>query len=104
MSAQPASAAKLTRGIATGTVYFNKLETQDVAKAGPGAVAVLCGPIAAWNAAAGAICAVETGAAIAQANRAINRDMCLKLKFSPPTFPYLAAATWPDIYRGDYCN
>ena len=47
------------------------------------------------------VCA-ETVAWTIQANRAKNRDMCLKIKFTltpPPMFTF-----WPDIYGGGYCT
>lgn len=103
IGSQPASAAKLTRGIATGTAYFNKVETKDIARSGTAGIAALCGPIGLWNGPAGVACAAYAGTHIVQANRAVNRNMCLKLKFSPPTFPYIGV-TWPDIYRGGYCT
>jgi hypothetical protein len=96
LSAERAEAAKFTRGYVTGTVYFSKGETAAITEGGPAAtftcgVAVpgpykaACGGVVAWA---------------VQANRAKNRDMCLKVKFAlvPPN------PSWPDIYGGNYCH
>jgi hypothetical protein len=102
---QRADAAKLTRGIATGTLYFNRVETKDVARGGTAGASALCGAVAAFTGGAGgAICAAVAAPFVIQAIRADNREICLKIKFSPPTLPFLAPATWPDIYGGGYCR
>jgi hypothetical protein len=101
--AERAEAAKLTRGYATGTLYLNRLETKDVATAGPLAGAVLCGIVAYFTPPGGLACGAQASAYVVQAVRAENRGMCLKIKFSPPVAPFVVP-TWPDIYRGGYCT
>jgi hypothetical protein len=46
---QPASAAKLTRGIVAGTVYFNNVEALDIARSGTAGIAAICRPIGGWT-------------------------------------------------------
>ncbi len=93
-----AEAAEVKFGIVTGTIYFSKGETASMTEGGPGAIA-LCNAVVPGPA------KFACGAAVAwtiQANRARNRDMCLKVKFTqapPPAFQH-----WPDIYGGGYCN
>ena len=93
---ESAQAAKVTTGWATGTLYFSKGETQGITEGGPAAVGacfrfvpppynVACFGAVAW---------------VTQANRARNRDMCLKVKFLLTN----SAVHWPDIYRGGYCS
>ena len=96
-STERAEAAEVDFGIATGTIYFTKGETAAVAEGGGGA-SFICGMVPGpAKFACGAISASWT----VQANRAKNRDMCLKVKFTqapPPAFQH-----WPDIYAGDRC-
>jgi hypothetical protein len=104
VAARPAHAAKVTTGWVTGTVYFNKSETKDMKSVAN--VAPICGALAPVAPPAGAIaaaaCAFDFGAVAFQANRAENRNMCAKIKFTLTPPP--ATAWWPDIYSGDHCT
>jgi hypothetical protein len=86
-------------GTWTCTVYFNKRETADIAAATSGATFV-CGAIALAGGVGGVVCAGALASFIIQANRAKNRDMCLKIKVLRAP----AAGFWPDIYSGGHCR
>lgn len=92
---------KFTRGTVTGTIYFNKLETRDIASAGAGAaVCTVIMRLGVPGAIIGSGCAVAAASIVVQANRAKNRNMCLKIKhtlYGPPVW-------WPDIYSGGHCR
>lgn len=92
----------LTVGLVTGTIYFNKKETLDFSSAG--SALSVCALAAKIPAPAGTVllagCVVGGAALIVQANRAKNRSMCLKVKFTLPPL----STWWPDIYGGGYCK
>ncbi len=94
--ARPASAAEVTYGIVTGTVYFTRLETIDIAGADVIAGAGFCAWVARKTGPAASVigpyCAINAVSIISQARRAQNRNMCLKIKFTP------TGLAWPDIY------
>lgn len=95
---------KVTYGLVTGTIYFNKAETKDFSSAGSliSACAVVAKVPGALGVALLAGCLVNGISWVVQANRAVNRSMCLKIKF---TAPVVGLATWwPDIYGGGYCT
>lgn len=94
---QSAQAAKVTRGVATGTIYFNKRETRTIAEVGAPGAGAACGALLPWP--ANLVCVAAAAWGI-QANRAQSRDMCLKVKYLL-TRPEVS---WPDIYRGGYCR
>ena len=98
VSAERAEAAEVKFGYVTGTIYFSKGETAAVAEGG-GPASFACGTLPGP---AKFACGAMSVAWTTQANRAKNRDMCLKVKFTqapPPAFQH-----WPDIYEGDYCK
>ncbi|MCU1372251.1 MAG: hypothetical protein JWO77_3445 [Ilumatobacteraceae bacterium] len=93
----PVVADPNTCGVTTCTYYFNKQQTRDLAKL-PTATAVCAFlykfPIfAAGCASAGAVVAY-------QADRAKDRKMCLKIKYTR----FGVTVWWPDIYSGRYCK
>jgi hypothetical protein len=77
-TAFPVVADPKTCGWTTCTYYFGKAATRDIANGGAGLSA--CGAIALLGLPGkilGAICAVNGAAVVVQANRAVNRKMCL---------------------------
>lgn len=96
-TAPDTSAATLTHGYFSSTLYFNKLETADFAD-GEAVAAGLCGTITYAYPPAGLACFARAGEIIYQANRAENRNMCLKMKYAH------GGAYWFDIYSGKYCR
>ena len=94
----PVTADPNTCGWVTCTYYFGKKATRDIARSsvfGGG-----CGLLRVIPLAAGG-CFASFGAVHAQANRAVNRKICLKIKYSRVPAP----VWYPDIY-GDrkYCK
>lgn len=84
---------------------MNTVETADIATGGTAGAGAVCGIVAAFTGPGGAACAAVAAPSVIQAIRADNRNMCLKIKFSPPTFPFVGSvATWPDICSGGYCK
>jgi len=93
---------KWTTGWVTGTLYFNRIETNNIATGSSALIGGVCastallgGPLSA------AACLIGAGQAIYAANSAKNAGKCLKLKMSivgPPV--YLGAYT----YSGGYCT
>ena len=103
-------AVVFTRGIATSTLYFNRVETRDIA--GAGVFGGACGVIMralpkGYGIAAGALCALAISSIVFQAKRAEDRGMCLKIKMAvirDAAGNLTPVAAWPDIYRGQYCR
>ncbi len=96
--AERADAAEVKFGIVTGTIYFSKGETSNVAIGG-GFANLACSQVPPPG---NAICSAAVATWMAQAARAKEKGMCLKVKFTqapPPAFQH-----WPDIYGGGYCN
>ncbi len=96
-TAPDTSAATLTHGYFSSTLYFNKLETADIAD-GEAAAAGICGVMTRVYPPAGLACFARAGEFIIQANRAENRGMCLKMKYAH------GGPVWFDIYGGKYCR
>ncbi len=103
--ARPAAAADFTVGIATGTVYFNRYETQMAAKSAEVALVVICGPLLAVppvpvGMTLAASCGAKIGMIVIQAEHAKAKNMCLKVKFPLAT----PGVQWWDVYRGSRCK
>ncbi|GAB11411.1 hypothetical protein GOARA_068_00700 [Gordonia araii NBRC 100433] len=102
----PTPAARVDPGKVTGTIYFNKEETDEVANGDLTALST-CGLL--WSKPTGAaLCGIAASAIITQAGRAQRRQMCLKIKYTQ-TWPWTplppsAQAAWPDIYSGPDCK
>ncbi len=99
------SAATLTHGYFSSTVYFTRAETRWIAD-GQHAAEVLCHGLAEVHPSTLVACVPLTYAAIVQARRAESRHMCLKMKVSHvPVIPGVPPPVWFDIY-GDskYCR
>lgn len=92
-----------TCGFVTCTYYFGKATTKDIANIKGGGPA--CGAALKYLPGIAKIAAVAClaigGAVKVQAQRAVNRDMCLKIKYTRPMAPF---AAWPDIYKGKRCK
>lgn len=94
---------KLTFGLVTGTLYFNKSETRDFSTAGSlVAACAAVGRVPEVGAVLLVACLAVGISWMVQANRANNRGMCLKIKFTLPINPL--GTWWPDIYSGGYCK
>ncbi len=103
--ARPTAAADFTVGVATGTVYFNRYETQMAAKSAEVALVVICGPLLAVppvpvGMTLAASCGAKIGMIVIQAEHAKARNMCLKVKYVLVS-PY---QQWWDVYRGSRCK
>ena len=88
-----------TWGIVTGTVYFNRGETRNIATAGSSAMTPVCAGITLWFAPAGIACGLAAGDIIATAIVANNSGQCVKLKFAA-SGSFLGA----QRYSGGYCK
>jgi hypothetical protein len=95
-AAYPVVADPRTCGVVTCTYYFNKRTTKDLS--GATKAAAVCGLLLKFPIAT-AGCAASAGVVAYQADRARNRGMCLKIKYTKH-----AAVWWPDIYRGKHCR
>jgi hypothetical protein len=93
----PIVADPATCGWVTCTWYFGKRATKDLSSAS--SATAVCGALAKIPPLAVG-CAVAWAAIVVQANRAVNRNMCLKIKYAKVGFPIWV----PDIYRGGHCR
>ncbi len=92
---------EVTYGYVTGTIYFNKLETADIASAGSAvAVCAAIGTMGIVGKILGAVCAAQWGIWVTTANVAKNHNKCVKIKFgiAHPT------NTEMHTYSGGYCT
>lgn len=93
----PIVADPATCGWVTCTYYFGKKATKDFSTAA--SAAAVCSALAKIPPLA-AGCAIAWAAIVVQANRAVNRNMCLKIKWTKVGLPLWV----PDIYRGRNCR
>lgn len=96
-AAYPVVADPNTCGTVTCTYYFSKTQTKDlstITKAAAICAFLLKFPIAAAG------CGAAAGVVAYQADRAKNRNMCLKIKYTKVG----VTVWWPDIYSGKYCK
>lgn len=96
-AAYPVTADPTTCGTATCTYYFGKKATKDIAASS--IVGGGCGLLKVVPLVAGG-CLVAFASVNVQANRAKNRGMCLKIKYTR----FGPTVWWPDIYSGKYCK
>jgi len=92
---------KWTTGWVTGTLYFNKRETSNIATGSATAIGGVCATSAALGGPTlvGA-CLIGAGQAVYTATAAKNAGRCLKLKMALVGPVYLGAYT----YTGGYCT
>jgi hypothetical protein len=89
---------KYTWGWATGTAYYNRSETHNIATGSLAGTAVCGGLALVATPAAGAACLAAWADINFQANRAWNQGQCVKLKYAVGSF--LGAY----VYSGGYCR
>lgn len=96
-AAYPVVADPNTCGTFTCTYHFSKTQTKDmstITKAAALCAFLLQFPIAAAG------CGAAAGVVAYQADRAKNRGMCLKIKYTKVG----VTVWWQDIYSGKYCK